>query len=82
MAARFTKLLPLRERKNHRWEWDYSSLERTNTVQLMTTIKDKLNNGLTTINEVREELNLPLFNDSLADEPMVAAGKLPLSFLL
>jgi hypothetical protein len=32
-AQRFTKLLPLFDRKNHFWEWDYASLERTNTTQ-------------------------------------------------
>jgi hypothetical protein len=39
-------LLPLPERKKHYFEWDYASLERTNTTQQYTNIKDRLTYGI------------------------------------
>jgi phage portal protein BeeE len=45
-AQRFTKLLPLEARGRHQYEWDYQSLERTNSTQQMANIKDRLTYGI------------------------------------
>ncbi len=59
----------------------FENLTKTDEVKQSSLDTEYLNNGTTTINRVLAKRGEELFDDPLADEPLIAANRIPLSAL-
>lgn len=74
----FSKMLPLVDRDRLYVEYNYNSILKTDLATRIETYSKQLNNGILSLNEIRQKENLPPLEDKIAgDTHFVASNLMP-----